>query len=151
MGELPQTRYEKYLKSVHWKRKREQRIFFAMQAYPPLLPRTVRCNGCERFVWLGRIHVHHKTYENLGNEKIADLAVLCEGCHAKEHGLELPYWYIKAGETNEKICTKEFIMQNRTQTMFTLGDLLESVIALHPVEENAAIEDANRQKLLEVK
>lgn len=30
-------------------------------------------------------HLHHKTYERLGNERDSDLVVLCEWCHNKLH------------------------------------------------------------------
>lgn len=33
----------------------------------------------------GRLEVHHRTYERLGDERAADLAVLCDPCHATFH------------------------------------------------------------------
>jgi hypothetical protein len=35
-----------------------------------------------------RLEVHHRTYERLGRERPEDLLVLCEKCHAVEHGRE---------------------------------------------------------------
>jgi 5-methylcytosine-specific restriction endonuclease McrA len=32
--------------------------------------------------------VHHLTYQNLGNEKLEDLILLCRECHQTEHGRE---------------------------------------------------------------
>lgn len=32
------------------------------------------------------LDVHHRTYKNRGNEKFADLIVLCRACHSKHHG-----------------------------------------------------------------
>jgi len=31
------------------------------------------------------LHVHHKTYENIGKESDEDLIVLCKSCHYKFH------------------------------------------------------------------
>jgi len=66
--------YRKYLKSRKWKtiRKRAlRRAGYACQI----------CNAkkCE-------LHVHHRTYENLGAEKMMDLIVLCKACHRLFHG-----------------------------------------------------------------
>ncbi len=33
------------------------------------------------------LHVHHLTYERLGEESMSDLCVLCPSCHRKEHRL----------------------------------------------------------------
>ena len=32
-----------------------------------------------------KIHLHHKTYDRLGAEKLTDLVALCETCHAAVH------------------------------------------------------------------
>ena len=32
-----------------------------------------------------RLQVHHRTYERIGHERIADLFVLCENCHGRFH------------------------------------------------------------------
>ena len=52
----------------------------------------VRYGALERAEWRcqlcnskGPLHVHHRTYENVRNEKPADLTVLCAPCHAKFH------------------------------------------------------------------
>lgn len=42
-----------------------------------------KCKRCES---KKKLHVHHKTYERLGNENIeTDLVVLCNKCHDKYH------------------------------------------------------------------
>jgi hypothetical protein len=49
-----------------------------------------KCNRCADI--LGPLHVHHKTYERVGGrERMADLEVLCEACHYKEHGFADKY------------------------------------------------------------
>jgi len=42
---------------------------------------------CERCYAENDLQVHHKTYENVFNEKDEDLELLCRHCHQKEHGL----------------------------------------------------------------
>ena len=32
------------------------------------------------------LHVHHLTYENLGDEEDCELVVLCAECHGRAHG-----------------------------------------------------------------
>jgi len=66
------ARYTEYLKSEGWKEKREA-IF-------------EKSNGeCER-CGAPAEHVHHLTYDRLGNEDEEDLEALCRPCHWKEHG-----------------------------------------------------------------
>ena len=45
-----------------------------------------KCAECKR---TKRLHIHHKTYENIFNEKLEDVIVLCELHHAKIHGIKL--------------------------------------------------------------
>jgi len=44
-----------------------------------------KCNRCEN---TENLQAHHKTYENLFEEKQEDLECLCRDCHEKEHGIE---------------------------------------------------------------
>jgi len=65
--------YSEYLKSDHWQQTRKyalKRAGFACQL----------CN-----VKGVSLHVHHRTYKNLGHEDNRDLIVLCADCHAKFH------------------------------------------------------------------
>lgn len=64
--------YLDYLNTPHWHRKREE----AMRYH------GAKCNRCGR---QEALQVHHKSYQNLGREKMADLEVLCRGCHENEH------------------------------------------------------------------
>ena len=150
MAGIQEATYAEYLLSEHWKRRRLERIRLALQAYPPSLRDTVRCNNCERFVWLGRIQVHHRTYENIGNEPLKDLAVLCEGCHAREHGLELPTWYEAAERYGMKAVTESFIRNYRQPKSRKIDSIMQEVLARLPAvdECEVATEDTNR-KLLE--
>jgi len=64
--------YEKYLKSAHWLKKRMEALVRA----------NYECQICESQVDL---QVHHKTYDNIGDEQDDDLIVVCEVCHTKHH------------------------------------------------------------------
>lgn len=64
--------YSEYLKTDHWQQLRTRMLRYA----------KYRCQLCNKQATL---HVHHRTYENLGNEEYKDLIVLCAHCHAKFH------------------------------------------------------------------
>lgn len=68
------SEYQAYLNSNEWQEKR-QRIFNRDNF------RCVKC-GCSK-----NLQVHHITYENLGEEKDADLVTLCDKCHNSIHTL----------------------------------------------------------------
>lgn len=64
--------YEQYLKTEHWKLIRQQKLIQA----------DYRCQICNS---AHGPEVHHRTYERLGHEDLADLTVLCGDCHSKFH------------------------------------------------------------------
>ncbi len=70
---LMKVRYDEYLKSDEWARKRMLARRRARQ----------RCQVCNE----GQLslHVHHRTYENIYRERNEDLIVLCVRCHALFH------------------------------------------------------------------
>lgn len=69
--------YQEYLKSDHWLRFRQHVLFSANN----------RCQLCNRNGGYGGVtlNVHHRTYENLGNESVRDVVVLCQNCHHTFH------------------------------------------------------------------
>lgn len=70
-GEICKT-YPDYLKSRHWrqmKQKYKQHHHYS-------------CTYCGR---KSNLHLHHLTYERVGNESFEDLIYLCASCHAKVH------------------------------------------------------------------
>ncbi len=73
MGKKAKDKYAKYLKSSHWYKVRKQ--YLANHLY--------RCAKCG--MTHGILHLHHKTYKNLGNERMEDLQLLCEDCHSQTH------------------------------------------------------------------
>lgn len=64
--------YANYLKSDHWKATR----LLALEHYGN------RCSICGSSE---RLQVHHKHYSSLKHETMADLQVLCVGCHENSH------------------------------------------------------------------
>lgn len=65
--------YREYLESDEWRRKRAEAIDRA----------GGRCVIC---AYSGRnLDVHHRSYENIGNEGPEDLVVLCRLCHTRHH------------------------------------------------------------------
>ena len=67
--------YAEYIKSPQWRIRREQML--------RLQPSCQRCGNGRR------LHVHHTSYDNLGNETRSDLIVLCKLCHFGLHGGEV--------------------------------------------------------------
>ncbi len=75
-AELRAMDYSRYTLHPHWRLTRER-----------ILERSAgRCEKCGARAQ----HVHHKTYERLGEERDDDLLAVCEPCHAEEHGGHLP-------------------------------------------------------------
>lgn len=70
--ELRLMKYEDYLATPEWKKKRETKLEEAKHC----------CQLCSS---TDRLQVHHKTYERRGYEDLSDLIVLCGRCHAKFH------------------------------------------------------------------
>lgn len=66
------SRYLSYLRSPAW---------FKLRA-AHLTKYGAACKACGATV---KIHLHHKTYDNLGREKAAELVALCEACHRAVH------------------------------------------------------------------
>lgn len=65
--------YREYLESPEWRRLRDLAIERA----------GGRCQMCN--VAPPRFHVHHRTYERLGHERVEDLTALCPRCHRRYH------------------------------------------------------------------
>jgi hypothetical protein len=70
---MTKDEYLAYLQSEAWKIRRAWKLDRAGH----------RCQICNA---KGALHVHHRTYERVGNEREDDLTVLCGDCHALFHG-----------------------------------------------------------------
>lgn len=86
--------YREYITSDRWKKRRED--YFEKHAR--------KCRACGS---LKRIHLHHKTYRRLGEERDADLVPLCHVCHTTLHRQQK-----KSGE-NLWIATESFIRNKK--------------------------------------
>lgn len=64
-------KYRAYLKSDHWSNLRNEKL----KEHP-------HCLSC---AVAAKLHVHHINYKDLFSCQLADLAVLCEGCHRDFH------------------------------------------------------------------
>lgn len=65
-------KYEEYINSKEWLIRKDN--YF--QSHPK------RCKKCRT---KDQIHLHHKSYKNLGSEPDNDLVPLCNSCHQKLH------------------------------------------------------------------
>jgi hypothetical protein len=71
--ELAMMSYGEYLKTQEWSEIRK------------FMHDTIdHCAGCGSE---SDLQVHHSNYPKRGAERMADLTVLCGGCHAKVHGI----------------------------------------------------------------
>jgi hypothetical protein len=64
------NQYLQHIRSSRWRNMRRDMIRL----------RGERCEQCGNGP---PVHLHHKTYEHLGREWIADLELLCCSCHAR--------------------------------------------------------------------
>ncbi|MAX51564.1 MAG: hypothetical protein CMH22_06250 [Methylophaga sp.] len=79
-------KYYDYLKSSKWKNLRNL-----------ILGKRGRvCERCSKDLSNEKADLHHKTYENVFNEKEEDLEILCRPCHEKEHKPEKAIRFIKS-------------------------------------------------------
>lgn len=69
---LQKEKYDKYIQSDEWLKRKI--IFFSRN--------KKKCRACGS---TKLIHLHHHTYERMGNERDSDLIPLCEDCHAEVH------------------------------------------------------------------
>lgn len=76
-GKYNYIAYLHYLRTETWKAKRME-----------VLERDGhKCTGTECRE-TKRLHIHHLTYKNLGNEPLEDLITLCRNCHKKAHNIK---------------------------------------------------------------
>jgi ribosomal protein L40E len=77
--------YDKYFELQHWQEFRKQVI--------EVQKKNFGYNCCEKcgaspqkVTRETALHVHHLTYERLGEELFEDVIIICRRCHEKEHG-----------------------------------------------------------------
>jgi 5-methylcytosine-specific restriction endonuclease McrA len=79
--------YEKYLAGPHWQALRKRKL----EQQKSELGHNC-CEECREQPEVTRetaLHVHHRTYERLGEERLEDLSIICRPCHDKEHGRDI--------------------------------------------------------------
>ena len=69
--------YRAYIQSNAWRAVRER-------YWDSKMPKN--CFGCNKPRHKG-MHLHHRTYKNLGNERLMDLVPVCKECHEDIHYL----------------------------------------------------------------
>lgn len=114
---MTKARYAAYLRSTHWHQLRREwyrRYGSACQA--------LGCSGKAD-------HLHHATYERLGNERFADLLALCERHHTQVHE--------RAGDLDPE--------RLREATVAICGDLSQSKNTLAKVKARKLRDRAIRQ------
>jgi 5-methylcytosine-specific restriction endonuclease McrA len=96
---LKMEEYVKYLESQYWQEVRKSEL--KEQAKERGYNYCEKCGATPNDVTRETaLHVHHKTYERLGEERLEDLMIICRTCHEKEHGHgarrhygpEVPIW-----------------------------------------------------------
>lgn len=88
-----QKKYQVYLESDHWKKKRKEAFDFYGRF-------------CEKCGKLGT-QVHHKSYFNLWKESMEDLMIVCADCHEKIHKVKPKKKKNKPPQEKEKKSAKE--------------------------------------------
>lgn len=69
--EFDKISYRNYLQTKKWKEKRRAKLDIN--------------DCCEICGSKGNLHIHHKTYKNIFDEKLEDLQTLCKDCHLSIH------------------------------------------------------------------
>ena len=78
--------YDQYLETKHWQDVRDSK--FDEQAKEHGHNYCEKCGETPNKVTRETaLHVHHKTYERLGAERLEELMIICRPCHEKEHGI----------------------------------------------------------------
>jgi HNH endonuclease len=63
-----QAKYDRHIRSLKWRNMKQDML-------------RLRGGRCERCGHQHSLELHHKNYERLGRELIADLELLCKRCH----------------------------------------------------------------------
>jgi len=87
--------YHSYIKSDTWRAVRTRKLQSCGYA----------CEACGD---KNHMHIHHLTYERLGDEPDCDLMALCESCHHLSHALwrKMPKMEVR----HVRICLRHFLL-----------------------------------------
>jgi hypothetical protein len=89
--------YATYIKSDKWKRKKS--------AFWRAHPKVCRSCGSKE-----SLHLHHATYDRLGDERFEDLVPLCDSCHIALHQMHKDFEDLSLQEF-----ANEFLAMNRSK------------------------------------
>ena len=78
------NKYKQYLNTIQWQLKRQQ-IFDRARKNANSYNMYGVCEKCGYEPYKACLQVHHLTYDNIYNEKLEDLILLCPYCHKKIH------------------------------------------------------------------
>lgn len=108
--------YRDYLNSEHWQKLRQA---FLNQGNIEAI-----CWSCRVPTWIiGMVYgqglaVHHINYERLGNENFTDLAMLCKGCHEREHFPDSEIPKLKLVPCKYRRCMRPMLISDRPLDTF---------------------------------
>lgn len=112
--------YQEYLKSDYWQTVRDH--ILSRDGY--------RCRLCNLDIDL---QVHHRTYDNLGEEKFEDLITLCGFCHSTFHK-ENNFKYTKMKNREREIADEKLL---EMKEIANIKDVLKQHSeALSPIQDN---------------
>lgn len=77
---------EEYYRSTHWQVVRRQKLAAQQKEHGYNFCERCGVKQPEPVARETALHVHHLTYERLGEELLEDLQLICRPCHEKEHG-----------------------------------------------------------------
>lgn len=122
--------YFDYLRTVHWRTRRQQKLLQGIQ-----IDRYQLCTECHCLVALSSIHVHHLpgAYARLWKERDSDLRILCEGCHALEHEIPPPVWWQESRDKHRSFSRAQLhllIKQSMDRYGLALDEAIEAAITV---------------------
>lgn len=96
--------YALYLKSEKWQRKKNQ--------YWRSHKRVCRsCGSTEE------LHLHHATYDRLGDERLEDLVPLCIACHESLHRMFVDFSEMSLEDFTHEFCSMRTAKETTTMTV----------------------------------
>lgn len=109
--EQAREHYATYMKSGAWYERRRQ---WEAGEKARLQQGNILCAGECGKEWTLADHLHHRTYDRLGNEAHEDLWAMCENCHYRLHEvLESRHWRKKPKQTAHMQALQAVQSENR--------------------------------------
>ena len=121
--------YKQYLNSPHWQKIR-QAVF---KEYGH------RCDHCGSSK---NLHIHHITYEHLGEEEISDLVPLCEDCHKRLHNPfdSIDYLMLAEGYAYAELDSDDEKIRKRAEAIaLPISELIEAIKKIEIDKEDGYI------------